>query len=95
MIPFGDNIRKLRNSRSWTQALLAQKLGVSKSLVAHYEMAERFPSLDVLIRTARVFGVSTDFLLGVKDCITVIDVTGLSTENVQTVVSVVDALRNK
>ena len=49
-----------------TQRQLAQLIGVTKSMVSAYETAIRYPSYDILIRLASVFGVSTDYLLGLE-----------------------------
>ena len=64
MIPFGKILRELRNDRNWSQKQLADKLGISDSQVAHYETEDRLPSLQVIINASRVFGVTTDYLLG-------------------------------
>lgn len=50
-----------------TQRQLAQLIGVTKSMVSAYETAIRYPSYDILIRLASVFGVSTDYLLGLEN----------------------------
>ena len=64
MILFGNILQQLRNEKAWSQDYLAKHLGVSKSQVANYEAGRRFPSLEILILASRVFGVSTDYLLG-------------------------------
>ena len=43
---------------------LADKIGVSASIVSNYENGERTPSLEILIALARIFQCSTDYLLG-------------------------------
>ena len=50
-----------------TQRQLAQLIGVTKSMASAYETAIRYPSYDILIRLASVFGVSTDYLLGLEN----------------------------
>lgn len=94
MIPFGEIIRNLRSECHWSQAQLAQKMGVSSSLIAHYESGERFPSLQALIDISRIFGVTTDYLLGLenrKD--EFVDVSGLSTEEIDSIMNVIDRYR--
>ena len=59
----GMRIAFLRASKGWSQAKLAQRIGVSASAVGMYEQGRREPSLDLLVRLAREFGVSTDYLL--------------------------------
>ena len=62
MIPFGQILQRLRNEKRWSQSKLAEKLGLSASQVANYEMGRRLPSLQILIDMARILGVSTDYL---------------------------------
>lgn len=66
MIPFGQILQRLRNEKRWSQSKLAEKLGLSASQVANYEIGRRLPSLQILIDMARILGVSTDYLLGVE-----------------------------
>ena len=63
---FGDRLKKLRTSAGLTQAQLAAQLGVTKSVVSFYELRERAPSPDVLVKLTRVFHVSADYLLGLE-----------------------------
>lgn len=91
---FGDKLRALRTSQKLTQQQLADRLGVAKSIVSYYESGDRYPSHDVLVKISRVFHTSTDYLLGVtKD--KVIDVTGLSDEDIAVVRTVAEALKRK
>jgi len=84
MLPVGDTVRMLRDERNLSQDQLAQKIGVSRSTVATYESGNRFPSLDSLIALARVFGVTTDYLLGVSARKQVsLDVTGLTPRQIE------------
>ncbi len=91
---FGERLKMLRKGQKLTQQELANRLGVAKSVVSYYESGDRFPSYDVLIKIARTFHVTTDYLLDIERNRT-IDVTGLSEENIAVVVSVVNALKNK
>jgi len=77
-----------------TQQQLADRIGVAKSVVSYYESGDRYPSYDVLIRIAHVFHTSTDYLLDFEKE-SVIDVTGLSKEDIAVVRTVAEALRRK
>ena len=59
----GIRIAILRISKGWSQAELGRQLGVSASAVGMYEQGRREPSLDLVVQLARVFGVTTDYLL--------------------------------
>lgn len=67
MTDFGELLKSLRINAGLTQKQLADKLGVSKNAVSYYEKSLRCPSSDILIRIARVFRVSADFLLGLDN----------------------------
>ena len=91
---FGVKLKALRTGQKLTQQQLADRIGVAKSVVSYYESGDRYPSYDVLVRIARIFHTSTDYLLDVsKD--NVIDVTGLSDEDIAVVRTVAEALKRK
>lgn len=91
---FGDKLKSLRKGQNMTQQQLAGRLGVAKSIVSYYESGDRFPSYDVLIKIARIFHVTTDYLLNVERT-HVIDVSELSDEEIAVVTSMVALLRDK
>ncbi len=59
----GTRIALLRRHAGLSQRSLAEALGVSPSAVGMYEQARRIPSMELLLRMAELFGVSTDLLL--------------------------------
>lgn len=64
---FGETLKTLRKSRNLTQQELGGMVGLSKAVVSKYENGMGYPSFDILVRIARFFGVSTDYLLGVSN----------------------------
>lgn len=60
----GTKLKQLRSQRNMSQIVLAKQLGVSKSVISSYENEVHLPPYDVLLKMARLFGVSTDYLLG-------------------------------
>lgn len=60
----GDKIKQLRLENGLTQRELADSLGVTPKAVSFYELNQREPSGDILIKIAKKFRVSTDYLLG-------------------------------
>ena len=61
-----ETLKQLRNKKGLNQSETAEELGVSLSSYQKYERDKGCvtPSLDVLIRIADYFGVTTDYLLG-------------------------------
>lgn len=89
-----DNIKQLRRAHNMTQVELAEKLGVSKQCVSNWENDYIQPSIEMLIKIADHFKVSTDTLLGLDDK-TTLDVTGLSQTEIAHVRQIVDDLLGK
>ncbi len=58
-----DKIKKLREANNLTQAELAKKLNITRSSVNAWEMGISVPSTTYLVELARLFKVSTDYLL--------------------------------
>lgn len=59
-----ERILELRIAHGYTQVTLAKKLGVSKQAVSNWENDNIQPSIEMLVRLADTFGVTTDYLLG-------------------------------
>ena len=72
----GKRIYDLRTSFNWTQVQLAEKLNISKQTVSNWENENIQPSIEMLVRIAKLFHVSTDYLLGLENAQT-INVDGL------------------
>lgn len=62
----GTRIRKLREQKGMTQAELAKKIMVDKSVMNRIEIGTRLVRNDELLSLSHVFNVSTDFILGNK-----------------------------
>ena len=91
---FSEKLKALRIGKKMSQKALADKLGVSKSVVSFYESGERLPSYDVLIKISRIFNVTTDYLLDVERE-RMVDVSELSENDISVVNSVILALKSK
>lgn len=59
----GDKIKKLRKERRWGQAELAKKLDVHTTHISRLETDKYTPSLELLMKMAEIFEVTTDYLL--------------------------------
>ena len=94
MVNMGEKLKSLRIEKKLTQKQVADRIGLAISAVSSYESGTRYPSYDVLVKLARIFHISTDYLLGMTDKRN-IDVTGLRDNEIELVSQLVDMLRNK
>lgn len=92
MVDFGNRLRQLRKERKLTQKELAGRIGVKNSVISFYEVGDRTPSLEVLVKLSKALHVSTDVLLGLDKSETV-DVAGLSEKDKQYIRYLIDRLR--
>lgn len=60
----GNNIKRLRIENGMTQKALADKLFVSAQAVSRWENNDVEPSLGTITELSKIFGVSTDEILG-------------------------------
>ena len=94
MVKFGNTLKGLRIQNNLTQAQLAQKLGVTKSVISAYETGLRMPSYDIFIGISKIFKVSTDYLLGLERKQD-IDLSGLTDEEVNALLNLIKAMKRK
>ena len=79
MVDLGNRLKTLRLKKGLTQKELAIQIRVTKSTVSAYEKGERKPPYETLVLLARIFNVSTDYLLGVnRSSGTNLDLSGLT-----------------
>lgn len=62
-----QRIRSLRQSRNMSQVELAKRLNVTKQSVSNWENDNIQPSIEMLLKLADAFSVSTDYLLGLDN----------------------------
>lgn len=74
----GERICELRTSLGWSQVDLAKRLGVAKQTVSNWENENIQPSIEMLVRLAKLFNVTTDYLLGL-DTVPRLSIEGLPT----------------
>ena len=65
MNTLNENIKKYRTQLGINQVELAKKLGVSKQCVSNWENDNVLPSIEMLVKLAKLFKISTDTLLGI------------------------------
>jgi transcriptional regulator with XRE-family HTH domain len=60
----GTKISTLRKEKNWSQGDLAQQIGASREIIGKYERNENLPSIEMVAKMARAFGVTVDYLIG-------------------------------
>ena len=63
----GERIRKRRLELEWTQDVLAEKAGISKSFLSDLENGKRSIGADKLLDVGRVLSLSLDYLMTGKE----------------------------
>ena len=64
MLNIGDKIIQLRKQNNFSQSDLAKKIGASRTIVGNYERNSNTPSIEMIVKIAKVFNVSVDYLIG-------------------------------
>lgn len=89
-----ENIKRLRQARGMNQVELASALGVTKQCVSNWENDNIIPSIEMLIKLADIFRVSTDYLLGREER-TLLDVSRLTENQIGHISLIIDDLSTK
>jgi len=89
-----ERIKTLREHCGLTQSGLAKKLGLTRSSINSWEMGLSIPSTQYIVELAKLFGVSTDYLLGMNEGAK-INVENLSEKEVAAIVELINCLLNK
>lgn len=71
----GKRLTQLREARQLSQSEVARAIHLTQQAIDNYEKGTREPKGEILVRLARFYGVSTDYLLGLAD-----DPTGAAVE---------------
>lgn len=67
MQTLGDRLKNLRKEKKYTLEQVAKKLNTTKISISRYENNLREPKGETISQFAKLFNVSTDFLLGHTD----------------------------
>ncbi len=67
MLRFAERLRYLRRRQNLTLEKLATELNSTKTTLSRYENNKRSPDADFIVKTAKYFSVSSDYLLGLSD----------------------------
>lgn len=94
MVDFSLRLKQLRLDKHMTQAQVAERIGVTASMVSSYETDIRLPSFEVMVRIADLFGVTVDYLLCREDK-RFLDISSLSDEEAAVVCGMIEILKKR
>ncbi|MDY7038850.1 MAG: helix-turn-helix transcriptional regulator [Thermodesulfobacteriota bacterium] len=60
---FPEKLKKLRKNRGWSQGQLAQRIGADLQRISKYERGVMWPTMELMVRIAKVFEVTVDYLI--------------------------------
>lgn len=63
----GKRIKELRLEKELSQAQLGKAINLSQDMVSLWELGKCLPSTEDIIRLAKFFNESADYILGLKD----------------------------
>ncbi|MBN8199287.1 helix-turn-helix domain-containing protein [Bacillus sp. NTK034] len=63
----GKRLKAERERRNWSQIFVAQKIGITNTVLSNYERDYRDPDTETLKKLADLYEVETDYLLGRSD----------------------------
>lgn len=64
---FSTRLRTLRTERKLTQDEVSRAMGITKAAYGYYETGRNLPSVEILLKLSKYYGVTTDYLLGQSD----------------------------
>ena len=63
----GERLAEVRKDHGDTQQTLADKMSVTKYTVSSWEQEKSEPNHEILTRICRLYGISSDYLLGLSN----------------------------
>lgn len=90
----GERLKTLRKSKALTQKQIAERIGIAVSTLSGYELEEKHPQYGILKKLAKLYGVSTDYLLGMEESRS-IDVSELTDREISVLADMADLLKQK
>ncbi len=92
MVDFSIRLKQLRSDKHLRQAQVAERIGVTPSMVSAYESDLKHPALETIVKNANLFGVTVDYLV-CRDDKRYIDISDLTDEEAAVVCDMVGVLR--
>lgn len=64
MDTFGKKLKQCREAKGFSQAKLAKEVSLHHSIIGRYEREEAKPTIDVVVRLAKILDTTVGYLLG-------------------------------
>lgn len=90
----GARLKELRENKNLSQKELGKLVGVSHNSISLYESGDRQPSIDLIVRFAALYKVSTDYILGLTR-IKSLDTSRLDEEDFMVINKLVEIMSSK
>ena len=94
LLLLAEKIKSIREQLGMTQAEVARKLGLTRSSINGWEMGLSVPSTQYIVELAKLFNVSTDYLLGMEQG-AVLNIDDLTEKEVSVLIDLVACFRAK
>ncbi len=65
-LSFENILKELRQEKNLSQEDLVKAIGISQACIARWEIGKQEPKYIYIIKLAQFFGVTIDYLLGLK-----------------------------
>jgi len=100
---FPRKLKELRTKKGWSQGQLGQKIGADLQRISKYERGVMWPTMELMVRLAKVFDVSVDYLIREEKNVAISkiknqellhkieEINGLPEEDQNTIISFLDA----
>ena len=100
---FPKKLKELRTQKGWSQGQLGKKIGADLQRISKYERGVMWPTMELMVRIAKAFDVSVDYLIREEKNIAINkiknaellhkieEVNGLTEEDQHTIISFLDA----
>lgn len=89
-----EKIKNLREKNNLTQSALAKKLNVTRSSVNAWELGISVPSTALIVDLAKLFHVSTDYLLGLDENVT-LDISSLNNKETMILYELIEYFKSQ
>ena len=67
LVMLSKRLKELRIENNYSQYEIANLIGIAQVTYSHYELGRRSISIQNLVKSAKIYNVSTDYLLGISD----------------------------